>query len=329
MSTPLKAIIDMDLYKYQAACVGEKRSIIVTHKGSGREMEFKNRTEFYGHHNKKSGGWLAERNKGRTSPFTLDEFEIADKVVPEPIQNILHTAKLMVESDLKTCDVTSYKAFLGKGDSFRLGLSTLVKYKDRLQPKPIHLDEVSAYLEKKFKCEIVSDIEADDACVIAAQDKNSFIIGEDKDYWGAPCKFWDRNQRHRGVVDCDKFGKLFLDTNGKVRGEGRLFFYFQVGYGDDTDTYWANSVSNFKWGEKSSYKELVNCTNDDEAITALISIYKKLYPEPKEVIGWRGDNLTVDWRYALEENWTMARMLNSLDQPRKFKLDEKYGTATT
>lgn len=317
----MKAIIDMDLYKYQAAHVGEKKSIIVTHKSSGKQKEFSNRTEFWGHYLKKDGGWLAERNKERDSPFTIDEFSIEDKVTPEPVEFVLHTAKLMVENDLKASKAKGYKAFMGEGDSFRVERSTIVKYKDRdITLKPFHLEAVTEFLKKKFKAEIVTDIEADDRVVIECQNKNTFAIGEDKDYWGTPIKFWDRNQSHRGIVDCDKFGNLFLDDKGKVRGEGRLFFYWQLLYGDDVDTYWANSASNIKWGQKSAYKALVDCKNDTEAWIKIIEGYKNLYPEQKEFQGWKG-LITLDWKYVLEENLVMARMLTSLDDDRNISLD--------
>lgn len=314
----------MDLYKYQAAFVGETKSIIVTHKATGRQKEFNNRTEFYGHHSKKAGGWLAERNKERDSPFTVDEFVITDKVVPDKIDFVLHTAKTMVETDLKASGAKSYKAFLGEGESFRVGKSTIVKYKDRdVTNKPFHLDAVTEYLEKKFRAETVTDIEADDVVVIECfGNRNNFALIEDKDYWGQPIKVWDRNQQHRGVVDCNKFGHLFLDDKGKIRGEGRIFLYWQIAYGDDVDTYWANSASDIKWGEKSAYKALKDCTNDQEAWTSVINTYKMLYPEPKVITGWRQDPVEIDWKYVLEENATMARMLTSLDDSRDFKLDE-------
>lgn len=313
----------MDLYKYQASHVGEKKSVIVTHRATGREREFNNRTEFWGHHSKKAGGWLAERNEGKTSPFTIDEFDIEDKVTPEPVEFVLHTARLMVEGDIEASGAKSYKAFVGEGSSFRLGRSTIVKYKDRTAPKPYHLDAVTEYLVKKYKAEIITDIEADDMCVIECFNKpNNFILGEDKDYWGTPANVWDRNQQHRGIVNCDKLGHLFLDDKGKVRGEGRMFFYYQVCSGDDVDTYWANSASDTKWGDKSAFKILKDCTTDAEALKATIACYKNLYPEPKVVKGWRGEDIEVDWKYCLEENASLARMLTSMSDTRNFLLEE-------
>ena len=311
MNRPTEAIIDLDLYKYTAASAGEKRSIVVTHKASKKVKEFKTRTEFWGHHLKKSGGWLAELNKTRTSPFMPDEFEIEDVQTPDPIENILYTAKVMVEKDLELSGAENYKAYLGEGDSFRVERSTLLKYKDREHLiKPIHLNEVTEYLRKKFKAETVTGIEADDKILIECYNNpNRFGMIEDKDFWGCPMYVWDRNQQERGIVNCNKYGKIFLDSKGKVRGEGRAFFYWQVAAQDDIDNYKANCFSDVSWGEKSAYKALLNCKSDKEALQTLVDIYKKLYPEPKVVEGWKQIEFEIDWLYVLTENFDMARML--------------------
>ena len=60
-------LIDSDFVCFEAASLAEKRSVVVTHKQSGRQKEFDTRTEFWGHWKTKSGGWLAEQNKQRSA----------------------------------------------------------------------------------------------------------------------------------------------------------------------------------------------------------------------------------------------------------------------
>ena len=316
MTKPECAVIDLDLFKYHAAAAGETRSVLVTHKATNRTIEVANRTEFYGDWRKKEGGKLAEINKSRTSPFLWDEFEYEDIQRPEPIENVLHTAKVMVEKDLKSSGAKNYLAFLGEGESFRTELSTISKYKDRDSLlKPLLLGEVTEYLRKKFKAEIVTDIENDDRVVIECFKRpDRFAVIEDKDFWGCPINVWDRNQQERGIVSCNKFGKLFLDDKGKVRGEGRIFFYWQVCASDKTDGYAANSASDQRWGDKGAFNALVNCKDDKEALVALVQVYKDLYPEPKMFTGWRGEEFEIDWLYVASENWHMARMLRTMDE---------------
>lgn len=316
MQTPTTAVIDLDLYKYHAAAAGEKRSVRIIHKASGREIEMPTRTSWYGHHLKKNGGKLAEINQARGTDFKWDDFEYIDVQRPEPIENVLHTAKVMVEKDLKASGAKNYQAFLGKGESFRVGLSTIRKYKDRENLlKPVLLDEVSDYLERKFKAEIVTGIENDDRVVMECfRQPTKFALIEDKDFWGCPINVWDRNQQHRGIVNCNKFGHLFLDEKGKVRGEGRLFFYWQVCASDETDGYAANSASDKRWGDKGAYHALVHCKDDREALQSLVRVYKNLYPEPKTITGWRGDEIEATWLYVASENWELARMLRTMDE---------------
>ena len=316
MSKPTTAVIDLDLYKYHAAAAGETRSVLITHKTTGRTLELPTRTDFYGHYLKKSGGKLAEINKTRTSPFSWDEFEYEDIQRPDPIENVLHTAKVMVEKDLKSSGADNYISFLGEGESFRVGLSTIQKYKDRDNLiKPVLLPDVSEYLRKKFKAKVVTEVENDDRVVIECFKRpDRFALIEDKDFWGTPINVWDRNQQERGIVNCNKFGHLFLDSKGKVRGEGRIFFYWQVCASDKTDGYAANSATDKRWGDKGAYDALVNCTSDKEALEALVKVYKDLYPEPEVITGWRGDDIEVDWLYVASENWHMARMLRTMDE---------------
>lgn len=311
----MKAVIDLDFVKYAIASIGEDRTITVTHTPSGKQKQFKTRTEFYGHHAKKSGGWLGEVNKGRIEkelpPFAVDEFTIEDKqTVSEPIENILYSAKQMVESSLAESKATDYVAYSGKGDSFRVELSTLLKYKGNREhmKKPLQLDEVTHYLNRKFNAKIVTGLEVDDQCVIDTyNDPNSFILGIDKDYYGAGTRFFNANRPEEGIVDCSGFGYLREDGK-KIRGTGRMFKYFQILSQDDSDNYAANCMSDKKWADKSAYKALKDCSNDQEAFVALKESFQLLYPEPKIVTGWRGNEIEIDWLYVLQECWNMAHM---------------------
>ena len=56
----------------------------------------------------------------------------------------------MVESALSSLNTTRYKGFVGKGESFRVQRSTLLKYKGNRTDliKPLYLDEVANYVIK-------------------------------------------------------------------------------------------------------------------------------------------------------------------------------------
>lgn len=327
-------VVDADFIRYAASGVGETRSINVIHKPSGREKEFSNRTEFHGRGKKKDGGWLGEINKSRTSPFLLDEFEIVDVQTPEPIENVLHTAKSMFEGCLKALDTAKYIGFLGKGDSFRVEKSTLLKYKGQRAAllKPLYLDDVTQYLYNKFKLEFVEGIESDDACIIEAHKKSDHVVvAVDKDMLGCPVLLFNPNHPELGVQNCNQFGKLWRDDKGKVRGVGRMFLYFQMCSSDSSDNYKASCFSDLKWADVSAYNALKDATNDKEALQIVVDVFKKLYPEPKVVTGWRGNDIEIDWLYVASEMFTMARMLKFKDEKLELvdvfdKLGVEYGS---
>jgi hypothetical protein len=317
---PTHAVVDLDAFKYAAAYVGEKKSIRATLKGdTSVTFEAKSRTAFWGHWKKRAGGILAEHNATRESPYLPDEFDIEDISTPEPIQNVLHTAKVMVDDILKQAGAKTYEMYMGKGDSQRVEWSTLQKYKgnrDNLV-KPYHLDAVSDYLERRYSAEIITDREADDMCVIRAyKEPTRFVIGEDKDYWGSPVNYYDINRTHRGIVNCDKLGHLFLDDKKIVRGEGRIHLYYQIITQDDVDNYKANCFSDIEWGSVSGFKSLVDCKTDKECFQKMVEVFKYLYPEEKVVKGWRGDDIKIDWLYVFQEMFDMAHMQRTLTDPR-------------
>lgn len=317
----LKAHLDLDAFKYSLASVGEERSIVAIHKKSGREREFKTRTEFWGHHKKKEGGWLAglnqERLKKDLEPFKPEDFEIVDKqkIKDEPIANILHSVKQSVDYAVKASKSDKVCYYIGKGESFRVRRSTLLEYKGNRKDTltPLLLDDIVEYMHKKFKPEVVTDLEVDDVINMSAYGKaEEFCILVDKDGYGAGSKLFNFTLPDEGIISTNCFGKLWIDDSGKtkkVRGYGRMFKMWQCCGLDDSDNYRANCMSDIAWGEMSAYHALVNCQNDKELFEASANVFKHLYPEPKIVKGWRGEDIKIDWLFVMQECLDMCHIL--------------------
>lgn len=314
----ITAHFDLDLVKYGVASVGEERYIQVIHKESGREREFNTRTEFWGHHAKKAGGWLAQENEEREKqgkqPFLPEDFEIVDKqrLKGEPISHILNSAKVQVESIVKASGADRVQFYIGEGESFRTELSTILKYKgNREAAKPLLLDEVVEYLKKKYSPEVVTHLECDDRVNMEAYGKsNHFCIVVDKDGYGAGSKMFNPMYPEEGIVETNGFGKLWLEgSKKKIRGIGRKFKLWQITSLDESDNYRANCASNVKWAGMSAYKALVDCKDDKELFQSAYDVFKKLYPEPKIITGWRGDEFEIDALYVFQECFNMGHML--------------------
>lgn len=307
----LTAVFDMDIYAYRASSAGEKRTIEAYHPITGDSWKCDTRTQLYGHWIKKDKGILAEHNKVNGTDYKADELVILDKQTPEPIANVLHTVKMMVDSALFQLKTNKMNGYLGKGDSFRVEESTLLKYKGNRTDtlRPLHLPEVREYILKKYPVDLVEGLESDDwLCIDTYRDTNKVCVTADKDAMGTECLVFNPFVNEPKIQDCRGLGKLYLNDKGDVKGYGRKFLFWQILSEDSADNYKANCFSEVSWGAKSAYKTLVDCQTDLEVFKATKDAFQLLYPEPKKITGWREDEIEIDWKYVLDEMWCMARM---------------------
>ena len=311
--TNIQAVWDLDFVKYAVASKGEKRSIKAYHPISGDEFSCATRTELWGHYLKKNKGLLAEFNLKNGTEYRAEDLVVIDIQEPEPFSLVSNAVDGMFSKVMYQLKTKNYSAYIGEGKSFRVERSTILEYKGQRKDtlKPLHLEEVSNHLIKKYSPEVVTYYEADDRVVMDAyRNKDKCVIGVDKDYFGCDVLFFNANQVDKGIQDCSGLGSLYLNAKGEVKGIGRMFFYHQVLSGDSSDNYKANSANpEYEWGDKSSYKLLKDCKTDKEALEAIKQGYQLIYPEPRIISGWKGDEIEVDWLYCAEENFQMARML--------------------
>ena len=309
----MQTVWDLDFVKYAVASKGEKRSIKAYHPISGDEFSCATRTELWGHYLKKNKGLLAEFNLKNGTEYRAEDLVVIDIQEPEPFSLVSNAVDGMFSKVMYQLKTKNYSAYIGEGKSFRVERSTILEYKGQRKDtlKPLHLEEVSNHLIKKYSPGVVTYYEADDRVVMDAyRNKDKCVIGVDKDYFGCDVLFFNANQVDKGIQDCSGLGSLYLNTKGEVKGIGRMFFYHQVLSGDSSDNYKANSANpEYEWGDKSSYKLLKDCKTDKEALEAIKQGYQLIYPEPRIISGWKGDEIEVDWLYCAEENFQMARML--------------------
>lgn len=338
-------VFDMDFLIFEAVSVAEERFISATHNPTGRKMEFANKTELWGHHKKKEGGWCAEENTKlgnnywKPEDFTIIEgqrprpFKIKgiDEFTGEPDERLDYFispwegAKKIIDDKIRSiCNklgTNNYIGFTGRGNVFRHDICTLLYYKDRDGlMRPLLLDKMKEYVCERHSTTCVTEIEPDDAFNMKVlEGYNNWVkngrkdservcgVAEDKD--AKQCSGWHYNPNKDSAPRLiEGLGKLWIDGKGKVDGEGRMWLYMQVGSSDDADNYCANCFSDLTWGPKSAYEELKDCKSDKEAFEALVGIFKKLYPEKKVVQGCKGE-VEIDWMYVMQECFNMALML--------------------
>lgn len=320
-------LFDYDPVLFAAACINEKRSISVVHRASGDEYDFDTRTQFFGHWKAKKGGWLAEYNEGKTSPRLPDEFDITDLQKPEPLENAIHTMNSMLRGYCERLGSKKYYGYSGTGQVFRHDLATILEYKGQRKNlvRPVHLSPLKEYLVAKHNCDVVTLIEADDACSCdsyAAYQKwkktksdadKMILVMAEKDYQQTTGHIFNTGSS-TDVCSHEGFGWLKLDEKGDVRGRGRMWLAHQTLSNDVADNYAANSACDMKWADKSSFKLLKDATDDKQMFEALVKGYQTLYPSKKIVKGWRGDDIEIDWLYMLSENFNLAKLLRTRDE---------------
>ena len=251
----------------------------------------------------------------------------------EALVRIYYSAKSTILRALEDLGTHKYESYLGKSGKFRENTSTLMKYKGNREDtlRPLAMGEVVEYLQTSFKSELVYGIENDDKVTMRAYgDPNAVIVGEDKDFYGQPVRFFNANKPDEGIIDGDCFGKLWREDTKKkkVRGYGRIFLYWQILAGDSSDNYKANCMSDKKYADVAAYKALVDCKDDKEALESVIEVFKMLYPEPKVVKSWRGNEMLIDWLYVAREQFRMAAMLRFEGDSRTLDTEfAKYGVA--
>jgi len=140
----------------------------------------------------------------------------------------------------------SYTAYLTGPGNFRDHIATLQRYKGnrydkdgkRTKEQPRWLQEIRAHLIDKWDAILCNGEEADDALGIhqaknLREGKGSIISSGDKDLQINPGLH--HNMYNGYVTEVTEFGHLEVDTKGKVRGSGLMFFYAQMLMGDNAD----------------------------------------------------------------------------------------------
>ncbi len=303
-----KLIFDYDWVVFKASCAVENRFVNVLNKKTNETLIFKNRTEIYGDWRKKNGGWLAEQDG-----LTIDDLEITDDREVEDLSHAIQIAKTIIKDVIEKTGATEYYGYVSGEGNFRKDICTLLPYKGQreTQISPYHRKDVAEYLVKYHKAIPTINKEPDDAVTSdmysALKNKESVIAAiNEKDYYGCDGNWWHYDLEK--LVKIRGFGSLERNTKGEVKGQGRIWKYFQVCSHDLSDNYAANCFSDKKSGAVAVYNRLKDCKDDKEAFVAMKEHFQYLYPEPKDITNWKDVTFEIDWLYVMQECFNMAHL---------------------
>lgn len=317
------ALVDCDTLVYSSAAVCEKRSVLVTHLPTGREKEFKNKTEF------------KDFLKEKEFEFKQDDYSIKEVQVPEPEQNAYHiiSSKLKkIKSELEADRFELYVA--GKGNERDL-LPLPTKYKSNRDTtvRPLLLNKARDFI-KRHECAIAIDgIEVDEVIVYRGYQElekgnTPVLVSVDKDslqYSGL--SIYDYSNPFPKVELIPKLGELYLDKKTKkVKGKGFLWYCVQQTLGDRADGYIPYELTSARYGDKAAYDYLKDSGNEKEALEKVIDLYKTWYPSEFKYTAWNGLEITADYKYMLCLYHKCSRMIEvEGESPDFIKFAKQYG----
>lgn len=318
-------VIDGDEVAYTVAAACEERGIRVTNTISSGEATFKTRTK------------MKDFLKGVDMPDDL--YSIEDTQIAEPLANALSTVKSKLVNLKEKFKTEQMELYISGDNNFRLSLPLPEQYKSGRKDtmRPLLLSEIKDYLIKYHKAVVVDGDEADAALTTRMWDgyksKQKIIaVTVDKDARGSAG--WLYNPDKDELIYNDGYGDLYLNDKGDVKGNGRVWFYYQLLMGDwGTDTYCPRRIAKAitgklpKWGEKTCYDYLSQATYDGEALKLIHDKYLEWFGVDEfSYTAWDGSTFKGNYLEALQMIVDCAHMARWKDDRVNVKeLLTKFG----
>lgn len=337
MTKKYTAIIDVDTLIVHSALAGQETSVLVTHKETGWKRDFKNQTEFFGHHSKKEGGWLAEVNAKKVEkgmePASPDDFILepqvrliedqytdnGDVVSAETIVKGRFKNKIEAITNQSWCK--DFKICYGVGKNFRYDIAETIPYKNERADKPLLFEVVRDYMLWKYKDHLVTaeGVESDDIMSMLMwqawmrskrnhDNLDTVAVYIDKDLSQTPCLHYNFDKPELGLV---KITPLEAAKNLGV----------QMLMGDNIDTipglpklpdemYKAYSLRKTAGlGEKTARGLVDTAKSPKDVFERVIEAYKGYYGDVRmQFVSHRGVFTDRDWLDHLNEMYRLLRM---------------------
>lgn len=333
-----RAVIDIGTLLVHSALAAQESKVRVTNKQSGKSAEFKNITEFWGHHSKKDGGILAKVNDKRKEkgciPYTNKDFEV--ETITSLVSNSESSPETIACGRLKDkIDVITHQPWCtdfiichGVGENYRYAEAHTQPYKAERPEKPLMMDVVKEYMLKKYKKNlfIVENAEDDDGVAqllweswIRAKRNHGKLdsvgVFIDKDLRQTPCLQYNFDKPELGLIKIDRV------TAAKSLA-------VQLLRGDATDTipglrelhpelFKRYGLRRTKGIGKKTAEGVFRDTEDiQEIYRRVVEAYQMCYgEEKKEFLSFRGQIFQWNWLDHLNEQFQLLRMRTDVTKP--------------
>ena len=202
-----------------------------------------------------------------------------DKVIP-PWEYVQSMLEARIASILALTGADSYICYLSKGQNFRFNTAKTKPYKgQRVDNKPWHFKNLSAFIKGCLPVVVTEEIEADDAMAIehVKGSEQTIICSRDKDLRQVPGLFysWELGkQPSYGPKLISQVGELELVEGAKpsLKGNGYAFFAGQLLTGDRVD----NIPGCPGIGPVKAYEILQGCKTVEDYENAVVDTYSSV-----------------------------------------------------
>lgn len=176
-----------------------------------------------------------------------EDNHITDEIVleyhPEPVENALHNAKLIIHGILDGCNSDNYQIYVHDGGNYRKDIYPEYKANRDGMRRPHHLGAVKDYLVDRWNAELVYDQETDDVLGIEQMRAFNYLFDTHVEH-NEPCLKDTMICTHDKDLDCIP-GWHYRIKYGKPSDEGETYFvteeeawrnfFTQCLVGDSTD----------------------------------------------------------------------------------------------
>lgn len=140
---------------------------------------------------------------GFGSQETITHDDGDKEVIAQPVAFALSNTKKIIQSILTNTGASDFKIYLTADNdktNFRKSIATIKPYKgNRKAARPLHYAAIRNYLVNRWKAEVITGEEADDALGIN-QDSTSIICSIDKDLRMIPGNHYHMVSQHKDVI---------------------------------------------------------------------------------------------------------------------------------
>ena len=196
---------------------------------------------------------------------------------PPPFDYVSHLLHERINNIRSLTGSDEYTIFLTEGRTFRYDIAKTRPYKgNRQDVKPFHFNNLTVYMRDCLPCQMVRQIEADDAMALEqlSSKGTTIICSRDKDLRQVPglTYSWELGkQASFGPTNVDETGYLTLSKDRKkLSGTGFAFFCAQLLMGDTAD-----NIPGLKgWGPVATHGWFSLCTTPEEYYMAASAAYE-------------------------------------------------------